>query len=140
MTSRTTLTPYLYFRGACEEALGFYDACGLGRIMTLMRYAGTPMADRDGGAWREKVLHAKFEGDDLSFYASDGPDSEPMKGCALLLELGSRDQAAALFERLSESGRRTVPFSRQFWGDWYGNLTDRFGVQWAINCSGGEEG
>ena len=29
----------------------------------------------------------------------------------------------------------TVPFKRQFWGDHYGNFTDRFGVQWAINIS-----
>jgi len=26
----------------------------------------------------------------------------------------------------------TVPFKKQFWGDTYGNFTDKFGVQWAI--------
>jgi hypothetical protein len=26
----------------------------------------------------------------------------------------------------------TVPFKKQFWGDHYGNFTDKFGVQWAI--------
>ena len=49
------LTPYLYFRGACEEALKFYEACGLGAIVLLRRYEGTPMAERDGGAWRDKA-------------------------------------------------------------------------------------
>jgi PhnB protein len=33
---------------------------------------------------------------------------------------------------LSDGGRVTVPFGKQFWGDLYGNFTDRFGVQWAI--------
>jgi hypothetical protein len=28
-------------------------------------------------------------------------------------------------------GRVTVPFAKQLWG-WYGNFTDRFGVQWAV--------
>jgi PhnB protein len=126
------LTPYLYFKGACEEALLFYAACGLGEIRELRRYDGTPLADRDGGAWRDKVLHAEFEGPAIRLFASDGPDSEPMKGCALLLELEDVEAAKSLFERLSEGGRVTVRFARQFWGDDYGNFTDRFGVQWAL--------
>jgi len=26
-----------------------------------------------------------------------------------------------------------MPLADQFWGDYYGGLTDRFGVQWMIN-------
>jgi PhnB protein len=126
------MTPYLYFKGGCEDALTFYADCGLGEIVDLRRYAGTPMAARDGGVWRDRVLHSLFEGDGLRFYASDGPDSEPMKGCALLIETENAERAAALFERLSAGGRVTVPFKKQFWGDVYGNFTDRFGVQWAF--------
>jgi PhnB protein len=33
---------------------------------------------------------------------------------------------------MSAGGRVTVPFETQFWGDHYGNFTDRFGVQWAV--------
>jgi len=126
------MIPYLYFRGACEEALSFYAACGLGKIVDFRRYAGSPMEGRDGGAWRDKALHARFEGEGILFYASDGPDSEPMKGCALMIEDSDAGRAAALFARVSEGGRVTVPFKKQFWGDTYGNFTDRFGVQWAI--------
>lgn len=126
-------TPYLYFKGSCETALKFYEACGLGKIVDLRRYAGTPMEQRDGGAWREKVIHSVFEGPGIRLCASDGPDSEPMKGCALLLEPGTPDAAQALFDKLSAGGRITVPFKKQFWGSHYGNFTDKFGVQWAIN-------
>jgi PhnB protein len=128
-------TPYPYFRGACEEALKFYEACGLGAIVLLRRYEGTPMADRDGGAWRDKVLHSVFEGPGLRLCASDGPDSEPMKGSALLIEIEDPLAAGALFATLSAGARVTVPFERQFWGDHYGNFTDWFGVQWAVNSS-----
>ena len=37
-------------------------------------------------------------------------------------------------ERQSAGGRITVAFQLQFWGDRYGNFTDRYGVQWAMNC------
>jgi PhnB protein len=78
------------------------------------------------------VLHSLFEGDGIRFYASDGPDSEPMKGCALMIDEGDAERAAALFDRLSAGGWVTVPLKKQFWGDVYGNFTDRFGVRWAI--------
>ena len=125
-------TPYLYFKGVCESALEFYETCGLGKIQELRRYEGTPMAERDGPAWREKVLHSVFVGPGLRLYASDGPDSEPMKGCAILIEEANLEVATSLFEAMSADGRVTVPFKKQFWGDHYGNFTDRFGVQWAI--------
>lgn len=129
-------TPYLYFKGACETALKFYEACGLGAIWELRRYEGTPMAEREGGAWRDKVLHSVFEGPGLRLYASDGPDSEPMKGCALLIEDDDADRAKALLAALSAGGRVAVPFAKQFWGDHYGNFTDKFGVQWAMSSRG----
>jgi PhnB protein len=126
-------TPCLYFKGDCESALRFYEACGLGEIKELRRFAGTPMEARAGAGWGDKVLHSIFEGKFVRLIASDGPDSEPMKGCALFLENDDADAAARLFEALSAGGRVTVPFKKQFWGDHYGNFTDRFGVQWAIN-------
>jgi PhnB protein len=110
------VTPYLYFKGTCETALKFYEACGLGKIQEVRRIEGTPLETRDGPGWRDKVLHSVFEGPGLRLYASDGPDSEPMKGCAIFIEIDSPDAAAALFEALSAGGRVTVPFKRQFWG------------------------
>ena len=42
------VTPYLYFKGNCESALRFYEACGLGKITELRRifpdrYRATPV-------------------------------------------------------------------------------------------------
>ena len=126
------VTPYLYFKGNCEAALMFYASCGLGEIRELRRFSGTPMADRDGPAWHDKVLHSVFEGPGIRLCASDGPDSEPMKGCAIFVELADVEAATVLFAKLSANGRITVPFRKQFWGDAYGNFTDQFGVQWAV--------
>jgi PhnB protein len=128
------MTPYLYFKGDCESALKFYAACGLGEIRALRRYEGTPLEARDGAEWRDKVLHSLFEGPGLRLYASDGPDSEPMKGCAILIENLDPESGKTLFDALSAGGRVTVPFAKQFWGEHYGNFTDKFGVQWAMNC------
>lgn len=135
MEASKRFTPHLYFRGNAEAALTFYAECGLGQIIELRRYAGTPLADRDGGAWRDKVLHAVFEGPGLRLCAGDGADSEPMKGCALLIELDDAAEGERLFARLSDGGRVTLGFAKQHWGSHYGNFTDRFGVQWAVNAA-----
>lgn len=47
------------------------------------------------------------------------------------------DQEATtdLFARLAEGGTITTPLGIQPWGDYYGKLTDRFGVQWMLNCA-----
>jgi PhnB protein len=125
-------SPHLYFSGNCESALQFYETCGLGKIQHLQRHGNASGNDQDYGTWRDKVLHAVFEGPALRLCAGDGRDAEPMKGCALLIEVDHLVEARSLFERLSEGGKVTVPFEAQFWGSHYGNFTDRFGVQWAV--------
>jgi PhnB protein len=128
-------TPFLYFKGECESALQFYKACGLGEIVELRRIEGTPLAERDGPSWSKKILFSRFEGPGLRLCASDGADSEPMKGCAIFIENDDFGVAEKLFDAVSAGGRVTVPFKKQFWGDHYGNFTDKFGVQWAVSSA-----
>lgn len=127
------LSNYLFFTVHCEAALAFYTACGLGRVTELMRHgdAGMPVQDE---AMRGRVMHARFEGPGVLFHASDNHDAEPMRGSAHLLAMDDREQTAQLFGRLAEDGRITTPLGIQPWGDFYGKLTDRFGVQWMLNC------
>ncbi|MGP8122063.1 MAG: VOC family protein [Xanthobacteraceae bacterium] len=127
------LSNYLFFTTQCEPALAFYTACGLGRVTEMVRHgdAGMPVHDE---SLRGKVMHSKFEGPGVQFYASDNHDAEPMRGSAHMLMLDDRDETARLFQRLADGGRVTTPLGIQPWGDFYGKLTDRFGVQWMLNC------
>jgi PhnB protein len=47
----------------------------------------------------------------------------------------ARAASAHLFNKFAEGGTVTTPLAVQPWGDFYGKLTDRFGVQWMLNCS-----
>jgi PhnB protein len=127
------LSNYLFFTADCEQALQFYSRCGLGRVVEVMRHSlnGIPATNP---AMHGKVMHAKFEGPGVLFYASDNDDAEPMRGSAHILMMDNRDQTAQLFTRLADGGTITTPLGIQPWGDYYGKLTDRFGVQWMLNC------
>jgi PhnB protein len=130
------LSPYLFFTTTCEQALDFYARCGLGRIVEkeTLRYGESGMPVRTE-AMRGKIMHARFEGPNVRFFASDNDDAEPMKGYALILMTDDRELTERLFERLADGGQITTPVGIQPWGDFYGKLTDRFGVQWMLNCS-----
>lgn len=47
----------------------------------------------------------------------------------------TRDESDRLFAALSDGGKVESPMADMFWGDYWGSLTDKFGVQWMINCS-----
>jgi PhnB protein len=127
------LANYLFFTTMCEPALAFYSECGLGRVTLLVRHGerGLPVANE---AMRGKVMHSKFEGPGIELYASDNDDAEPMRGSAHMLTLDDREETSRLFEKLASGGRVTTPLAMQPWGSFYGKLTDRFGVQWMLNC------
>jgi PhnB protein len=127
------LSNYLFFTTQCEEALAFYTRCGLGRMVEVKRYGENGMPIKNE-AMRGKIMHAKFEGPGVAFCASDNDDAEPMRGSAHILMLTDKEQTEKLFNKLSESGKITTQLDIQPWGDFYGKLTDQFGVQWMLNC------
>jgi PhnB protein len=128
------LSNYLFFTTTCDRALEFYTQCGLGRVTEVMRYGEGGMPVRNE-AMRGKVMHAKFEGDGVLFYASDNDDAEPMRGSAQIFMTDNVELTEQLFGCLGEGGNITTPLAVQPWGGYFGKLTDRFGVQWMFNCS-----
>ncbi|WP_112605132.1 VOC family protein [Rhizobium sp. WW22] len=127
------LANYLFFTTHCDEALAFYTACGLGRVTLLIRHGteGIPLANE---AMRGRVMHARFEGPGILFFASDNHDAEPMRGSAHMLMVDDRESTDRIFARLAEGGNVTTPLAVQPWCSYYGKLTDRFGVQWMVDC------
>jgi PhnB protein len=118
------LANYLFFTTTCEQALAFYARCGLGTTVELVRHGP--------GRMHGKVLHARFEGPGVEFYASDNADAEPMRGSAHYLTIESRARTTELFHQLAEGGTITTPLGMHPWG-YYGKLTDAFGVQWMFS-------
>ena len=47
----------------------------------------------------------------------------------------SREEADRLFNGLSVGGAVEMPMQEQFWGDYFGSFTDKYGIGWMINYS-----
>lgn len=130
------LNPYLHFDGQAAAALAFYgDAFGAAPTMMKFSEMGVEGPDAD------KVMHGQLDtGDDLTLMCSDFPSSMTLtSGNAVTASLSGDDGARlrGLFEALSAGGEIETPLEKQMWGDEFGAFTDRFGVHWLVNITGG---
>ena len=130
------LEPYLFFSGECEEALNFYKSIFGGEILFLQRYEGSPMEGAVEADFKTKVMHATYKAPTFTIMAADsmhhaGP------GARVALSLGSSDVAESqrIFAGLTEGGTITMALEKTFWAKAFGSLTDRYGVDWMVNCN-----
>lgn len=77
---------------------------------------------------------------DFKLMGTDAPESMGFKvnmGNNVYINLltDTRAETDALFGKLSAGGKIGMPMQEMFWGDYFGSLTDKFGVQWMFNCS-----
>ncbi len=122
--------------GQSAEAMKFYQSI-LGGKLEIQTYkdAGFPHDAKDD----DLVIHASLESDGMIIMASDGNEEHPVKmGENIYLSLVGSDEKTLTdwFNKLGEGGKVDMPLQKQFWGDTYGQLTDKFGIRWTINITG----
>jgi PhnB protein len=131
------VSPYLFFYGRTEEAMKFYQSA-LGGDLEISRNSDSPMGDGVSEAWKNKVMHSTLKSDGFDIMASDGREGSPQeKESNISLCIGFSDEAKAreIFDKLSAGGNVTMPLEKMFWGALYGQFTDKYGIDWMINCS-----
>ncbi|UEG49671.1 VOC family protein [Ferruginibacter lapsinanis] len=131
----TSIAPYLTFNGNCRAAMKFYQQC-LGGELSLQTIGKSPMADKLPREMKNSILHAVLSKGAISIMASDMvADKGLIKGntVSLLLHCNSEKEIRSLYEKLSKGGEKTHPPETSFWGALFGDLTDKYGVQWLLH-------
>jgi len=125
------LYPYLFFRGQAREAMEFYQGAFGGELYMQSR-AEAGMKD-DHPDW---LIHCRLEGGAAGLMASDTEQaSVEAKKIELSLMGDDERRLREIFEKLSAGGSVDSPLKKEFWGDTFGKLTDRYGVNWMVNIS-----
>lgn len=134
--SQTSVQPYLFFGGRCEEALTFYQSAVGAEVELLMHHKDSPEAPPPGmlpPGYENKVMHVTFRIGGTTLMASDGcGESGGFSGFSLSLGVATEAEAARCFNALAEGGQVTMPLAKTFWSPCFGMLTDRFGMGWMI--------
>jgi PhnB protein len=130
------LNPYISFRDNAREAMEFYKSVFGGKldINTFKDYHASQDPKEEN-----KIMHAQLEAPNgITFMASDTPQGMEYKpGASISMSLTGDDTAelSGYFQKLSAGGRINMPLEKAPWGDTFGMLTDKFGVDWMVNIS-----
>ena len=138
--------PYLNFAGNAEEAFAFYKSVFSGEFTQAVKFKDFPMEGVDiPKEDQDKIMHIGLPiGDDNVLMASDtlkslGQELVPGNNVYVSVHPTSKEEAEKIFNGLSEGGDVEMPIADQAWGDYYGALKDKFGVQWMVNYSPPQE-
>lgn len=136
---------YLNFSGNTEEAFLFYrsvfgtEFIGKG----IERFEDVPSSTENWPPFAEQVkkmvLHVELP--ILGGHILMGTDAPKEMGFNLTsgnnmhicLEPETREEADRLFDELSQGGTITMPMADMFFGAYFGEFSDRFGIRWMIN-------
>jgi PhnB protein len=138
----TRLHTYLNFAGNAEEAFEFYRSVFGGEFSSVTRFKDLPIPgvsipEED----QDKIMHIALPiGKDDILMASDtlrslGQELVLGNNAYVSVHPESKEEADTIFSALSEGADIEMPIADQVWGDYYGSLKDKFGVQWMVNYS-----
>ena len=139
-----TINPYLNFNGNTEEAFNFYKSVFGGEFAAVMRFGDVSQSEGcDGMKVAEneldKIMHIALPiGRGNILMATDGLESMGQNfkvgdNFSISISADSRKEADELFSGLSEGGTVEMPLADAFWGDYFGMLQDKFGIQWMVS-------
>lgn len=131
-----TVTPFLMFEGAAEEAMRFYvslfSGAGIGAsVGTIVRYGAGEMGPEGS------VKHAEFMLAGQRIRCIDSPARHGFTftpSFSLFVECDSVDEFDAVFSRLAEGGAVLMAPANYGFSEKFGWVNDRYGVSWQLNA------
>ncbi|WP_230486715.1 VOC family protein [Nocardioides anomalus] len=133
-----TLNPYLIFQGRAREAIEFYRDV-FGGELNVMAFGDMGMTEHDGHPIDPNgVMHGQLETPDgFTLMCADTPMQDtPTPNDHISLSGDEAERLRGWFDRLAEGGTVDVPMEKAPWGDEFGQVKDRFGVNWLVNVAG----
>ena len=126
----------LLFDGNAEAALNFYKSVFGGEFENFQRMTdipGNPMPAEEAN----KVLHATLPIGNSRLMAMDCPKGRivhnPGNNFMVTVDTESEEETTRAFNALSEGGNITMPLENQFWGAFFGMVTDKLGIKWMLS-------
>ncbi|NMO54713.1 VOC family protein [Actinoplanes sp. TBRC 11911] len=127
------LNPYITFNGNAREAMEFYHSI-LGGDLTVNTFGEFGNPDP---AVADKVMHSMVTSPrGYMLMASDTAPGMPFtagNNMSISLSGDPGEGLEDVWDKLAAGGTVHVPFEKQMWGDVFGLLTDRYGIQWMVD-------
>lgn len=129
---------YLNFNGNCREAVEFYAEVFGTEQPNIMTFGETPPNPEFPLPEEAKdlVMHTRLNISGSNIMFSDTFPGMPFvegNNISLAYVSNDLDEIKSIFNKLSEGGKVGLELQETFWSKIYGQLTDKFGIQWQFN-------
>lgn len=138
---------YLTFTGNCEEAFNFYRSVFNREFLSVNRFGEIPPSEEMPPIpddVKQKIMHISLPiSEETVLMGSDAVESmsPPItvgNNFSVSIQTEDADEAKRLFNGLAEGGNVTMPLEKVFWAELFGMVTDRYGINWMVNCGSPE--
>ena len=135
-----SLATYIALPGTTAEAFEHWHDV-LGGELNITRYGDVPMEGMPFEPDPNAVAHVTLStpaGEIAGGDAMDDGNDYRIRGTAysLLYTASTPERAREIIKAFTDGGgEATMPFEKAPWGDWYGQVFDRYGVMWALSVS-----
>ena len=126
------MTTYVNFPGTCAEAFRFYEQHLGGKIGMMMTHGQAPDQSKVNPDWKDAVLHARLSVAGTELLGADIPNAQPMRSAYLSLNVDSDAEAERIFAALADGGMVLMALEETFFASRFGQVRDRFGINWMI--------
>jgi len=136
--NKINLEVYLFFAGNCREAMEFYKGVFGGELTMQTRGETDPEAPAD---MKDLLIHCRLEGGEINLMAADNTGAQKGPQDRISLSVTGYDEAKLrkMFDQLGAGGEVTTPLQKMFWGDTFGMLVDKYGINWMFNIGSEHE-
>lgn len=132
--SKISVDPYLFFKGNAREAMEFYQGV-FGGELDFKTYADLHMP-AEGIMKEDSIMHGYLSGGDAILMASDTNEASEV-AAKISISVGGDDEArlTEIFNKLCDDVEPSSPLKKEVWGDIFGTVTDKYGIEWMINIA-----
>lgn len=133
-----SVNAYLNFNGNCREAVEFYAEVfetEAPHIMSIGENPPHPEFTLPDEA-KNLVMHTRLTIDGSNIMFSDVFPGMPfVEGTNITLAIvnNNMEELKTRFHKLKEGGKVDMELQETFWSKLYGQVTDKFGIQWQFN-------
>lgn len=137
----TVLNPYIVFQDNAREAMQFYQGVFGGELTmnTFNEFQASHSPADDN-----RIMHAMLKSPNgLVLMGADTPtgvEQHKVSNISISLSGENEEELSGYYHRLAAGGTVVEPLVKSPWGDTFGMLKDKYGVEWMVNIAGGQPG
>lgn len=127
-----SVNPYIFFKGEAAEAMKFYQSIFGGK---LDKVPYGEMGYNAPQGLEGKLMHAYLDSEVVLMASDTLEASDIAKKVSISISGDDEAKLTKWFDQLSEGVEVIYPLKKEGWGDIFGSVIDKYGVEWMINIS-----